>query len=134
MEGELEEISDDLEGAELLLKRLAGAGSGEPPEEKKIWLVYLTVEKSVALLKLYLSIESPGLFVTIKSSPKDWAGLLARASEALGDGRHLFRERKLEQALEALRTSRNCLRVVLRDLRRLRLRAVRAANRRRGGA
>ncbi len=130
MEGEFEEISDDLKGAEILLKSLVGTGSGDgPPEEKKVWLVYLTVEKSVALLKLYLSVESPGLFVTLKSSPKEWAGLLARASQALGDGRRLLEEGKLEEALETLRTSRNCLRVVLRDRRKLRLRAVRAANR-----
>ena len=130
MDDELEEISDDLKGAEILLKSLVGKGSGDGAhEEKKVWLAYLTVEKSVALLKLYLSIESPGLFVTIKSGPKEWAGLLARASQALADGRRLLEEGRLEEALETLRSSRNCLRVVLRDRRKIRLRAARAANR-----
>jgi len=130
VQDELEEISDDLKRAEILLKSLVGAGSGDgPPEEKKVWLVYLPVEKSVALLKLYLSIESPGLFVTIKSAPKDWAALLARASQALAEGRRLLEGGRLEEALETLRSSRNSLRVVLRDRRKLRLRAVRAANR-----
>jgi len=130
VDDELEEISDDLKDAEILLKSLIGSGSRDgPPEEKKVWLVYLSVEKSVALLKLHLSIESPGLFVTIKGGPKEWAGLLARASRALADGRSLLEEGRLEDALENLRRSRNCLRVFLRDRRRLRLRAVRAANR-----
>ena len=130
MEDELEEISDDLKGAEILLKSLVGSGSGGgPPEEKKVWLVYLSVEKSVALLKLYLSIESPGLFLTIKSGPKEWAVLLARATEALADGRRLLEEGRLEDALETLRTSRNCLRLFLRGRRKLRLRALRVANR-----
>ena len=130
MEDELEEILEDLKRAEILLKSLVGTASRDgSPEEKKVWLVYLTVEKSVALLKLHLSVESPGLFVTIRSGPKDWEGLLARASQSLGDGRRLLEEGKLEDALETLRTSRNCLRVVLRDRRKLRLRAVRAANR-----
>ena len=130
MEDELEEISEDLKGAEILLKSLVRTGSRDgSPEEKKVWLVYLTVEKSVALLKLHLSVESPGLFVTIKSGPKDWGGLLTRASKSLGDGRRLLEEGKLEEALETLRTSRNCLRAVLRDRRKLRLKAVRAAKR-----
>ena len=130
MEDELKEISDDVKDAEILLKRLVGSGSGGgPPEEKKVWLVYLSVEKSVALLKLYLSIESPGLFVTIKSGSTEWAVSLARASQALADGRRLLEEGRLEDALETLRTSRNCLRVFLRDRRKLRLRALRAANR-----
>jgi len=116
VDDELEEISDDLKGAEILLKSLVGKGSGDGAhEEKKVWLVYLTVEKSVALLKLYLSIE--------------WAGLLARASQALADGRRLLEEGRSEEALETLRSSRNCLRVVLRDRRKIRLRAARAANR-----
>jgi hypothetical protein len=128
VEDELEEISDDLKGAEILLKSLVGTGSGDEfPEEKKVWLVYLTLEKSVALLKLNLSVESPGRFVTIKSGPKEWAGLLARASRSLGDGRRLLEEGKLEEALETLRTPRNCLRVFLRDRRKLRLRAMRAS-------
>ena len=130
MEDELEEISDDLKGAETLLKSLVESGSAEgPPEEKKVWLVYLRVEKSVALLKLYLSIESPGLFVTIKGGPKEWVGLLARASKALADGRRLLEEGRLEDALVTLRTSRNCPRVVLRERRKFRLRTARAANR-----
>ena len=129
MEDELGEISDDLKGAEILLKSLVtGSGDGFP-EEKKVWLVYLKVEKSVALVKLYLSVESPGLFVTIKSGPKEWAELLARATRSLGDGRRLLEEGKLEEALETLRTSRNCLRVFLRDRRKLRLGAVRGPNR-----
>src|SRR5256712_556604 len=126
----LEGISEDLKGAEILLKSLIGAASGDgPPEEKKVWLVYLAVEKSVALLKLHLSVESPGLFVTIKSGSKDWAGLLAIASRTLADGRRHLEEGRLEEALETLRSSRNCLRVFLRDSRKLRLRALRAANR-----
>ena len=51
MEDELKEISDDLKDAEILLRRLVGSGSGGgPPEEKKVWLVYLPVENAEVVI------------------------------------------------------------------------------------
>ncbi len=130
VEDELKEIADDLSDADTLLKGLVGVPRpGEPPDERKVWFVYVKVEKSVALLKLYLSVEKPGVFITAKSNPDDWSRLLATASDSLGEARRLLDQEKLEECLETLRTSRNGLRAFLRDRRKLRLSAARAAKR-----
>ncbi len=130
MEDELKEIADDLSDADALLKGLVGDPlPGGPPDERKVWLVYVKVEKSVALLKLYLSIEKPGVFISVKSNPDGWSSLLATASESLGEARRLLDQEKLEECLASLRTSRNSLRAFLRDRRKLRLSAARAAKR-----
>ncbi len=130
MEDELKEIADDLSDADALLKGLVGdPRAGEPPDERKVWFVYVKVEKSVALLKLYLSIERPGVFISVKSNPDDWSSLLATAFESLREARRLLDQEKLEESLASLRTSRNSLRGFLRDRRKLRLSAARAAKR-----
>jgi len=125
LDDELEEISTDLAGAANLLKGLLKSSGNSPPEEKKVWLVYLSVERSVALLKLHLSIENPGQIVRMRSDREGSASLLATAAGALEEARSLLDEDRLEEALRTLRTSRNCLREFLRDRRRLRLKALR---------
>jgi len=123
---ELLEISRDLEDAEALLKEITETASEDPPpDEKTVWLVYLKVEKSVALLKLYLSIERPGVFVSVRSTPEEWSRLLRVAFESLGEARRLLAEGRLAGSLEPMRSSRNCLRAFLRDRRKVRLRTLR---------
>ena len=127
MDDVLSEIGRDLRGAEEMMKSLlsGAAAEKEPPDERRVWPVYLAVEKSIALLKLRLSVERPGRFVvTRKSLEEDWTLLLERASKALPEGLRFLEEGSLNEALESLRTSRNCLRSYLRDRRRVRLRPL----------
>jgi len=101
-------------------KRLEGA------EEQTVWEVYATTEKLIAVLKLRLDYETPGVFTTLPdaSDPakliKDAAELLSSAAQQIGEG-------KLVDSIGTLRKARNNLRSYLTEKKRSVARAQRKA-------
>jgi hypothetical protein len=95
--------------------------------ERDVWLAYLNVEKSIALLKASIDFETPGVFVPIPRkipSPRD---LLPPALEKLEEGIALVKRGDFQEAIVTLRTSRNGLRFYLVEAGRSRARERRAA-------
>lgn len=98
-------------------------GSG-PPVEFEVWSVYARTEKTVAILKLRMDVERPGVFTELPTAdqaedflPKA-LGLMERASVEIEDD-------KLTDGLESLRGARNNLRAYLSEQARTRARARR---------
>lgn len=92
--------------------------------EHDLWLVYLLVEKSIAILKFSFSIEDPGKFINLKMV-EDERKLINIAYASLSNGIELIESGSTEKAIESLRNSRNYLRLLIKRLRKRRLKLIR---------
>jgi hypothetical protein len=113
-----EETRADLDDAEARLASLAGSLSGEPTADQigSIWRAYVSVEKSVAFIKVELESESPGVFVNKKVyRVPDERQAVVFALASLRRGAESFAAGDFETSLKQLRESRNYLRVLLID-------------------
>jgi hypothetical protein len=118
-----EETASDLEDATRRLDELTHSVSGEPSEGqlRSVWLAYLDVEKSIAFIKAELSEENPGRFIGLKAYlVPDERQALRFGLNYLKKGSENFALGDLEEALKGLRESRNYLRALLREKRKLR--------------
>lgn len=110
-----------------LIESLRAIVSGLPssqPTEMQVWSVYAGTERVVAILKLRMRVESPGVHVVPPKS-KSPADLLTGAAEQMAEGIQMVDGRELAQGLESLRAARNNLRTYLSQERRARLRSRR---------
>jgi hypothetical protein len=117
MGGWLEGAEAELDGARVLLESLAEEVQARPTEAqlRGIWTCYLSVEKIVAFVKLELEEESPGRFVDKKAyTVPDEGQALTIAARSLGVGTAALKAGNLHDGLNALRESRNYLRMLLR--------------------
>ncbi len=124
------ETAADLQDAERRLEELIPAVSGEPTVQqlRSIWRSYLDVEKSIAFIRADLDEENPGRFISAKQfSVPDERQALQFALKDVRKGSHSFTLGDFRQALKELRESRNYLRVLLRDKRRLKTKAAKAS-------
>lgn len=87
------------------------------------------VEKSVAFIKLELDEENPGKFVNPKAYlVPDERQAMGIALRFLREAERSFKEGDLLSSLRSLRESRNYLRVLIREKRRVKVRKARAAS------
>ena len=96
------------------------------PPEFDVWTCYATVEKDVAILKLRMGVERPGVVVQLPRAVVA-IELLPKALAALDEARSKLESGELAVGLDALRASRNDLRAYLSELGRTRSRARRKA-------
>jgi len=117
-----QETRADLKDAEVRLAAIEGTLSGEPDDAqmRSVWRAYLDVEKSVAFIKVELGSESPGVFVNKKVyRVPDERQAVSFALTALRRGSESFSSGDFETSLKQLKESRNYLRVLLMEKRRL---------------
>lgn len=116
--------------AENRIGGLVAGVSGEPTEEqlRSVWRAYTEVEKSIVFIKVEIDEENPGRFVKAKQyTVPDERQALQFALKSLRKGTESFALGDFTQALRELRESRNYLRAMLKDKRRLRTKAARAS-------
>lgn len=121
---------DLLQDLARLLKSLSDiieASGVSPPSDEAVWSVYAGMEKTVAILRLRLGVESPGVFNELPRAASPEA-LLLPALEKMGRGIRAIGEGELENGLDELRSSRNYLRGFLAEKRRARMREKRLAS------
>lgn len=102
--------------------------SGEPTEEqvRSIWRAYLGVEKSIIFIRVEIDEENPGRFLSLKKyAVPDERQALQFALKNLKKGAEGFDLGDFQEALRALRESRNYLRAILREKRKAKTRAAR---------
>jgi hypothetical protein len=97
---------------EKLGRALPSARSG--PAEQAIWEVYAGTEKLIAVLKLRLDYETPGVFAELPKA-SDPVKLLEDACEVLSKGAEEISRGNLIESIETLRTARNALRSYLTE-------------------
>jgi hypothetical protein len=123
-----EETLADLDEAESSLTKVAALVSGEPTGEQmnSIWLAYLKLEKSVVFIKVELDEENPGKFVnsSFYKVPDERQALMF-AVHSLRRAKHRFAVSDLRGSLGDLRESRNYLRVLLKEKKRIKLKSAR---------
>lgn len=125
-----DETAADLKDAESRMAALSESVSGEPSSEQlaSIWWAYLDIEKSVVFIKVELDEENPGKLVNVKFYRVDDERQAIRfALASLRKGAAEFGAGNLKESLKALRESRNYLRVLLKEKRKLRVKRVSAA-------
>jgi hypothetical protein len=101
-------------------RRLEGA------DEQTVWEVYATTEKLIAVLKLRLDYETPGVFTKLPDA-SDPAKLVKDASELLASAAEQIAEGKLVDSIGTLRKARNDLRSYLTERKRSAASAQRGA-------
>ncbi len=115
-----EETSVMLEDAKERIAQSIKAISGQPTKAQvhSIWRAYVSLELSVAYIKLELDEENPGRFIRARSyRVPDERQALQFAQKYLVKGAESFRVGDYGQSLKELRESRNYVRVLLKDTR-----------------
>ena len=123
-----EETAADLKDAEQRIGSLVGSISGEPGEDqlRSVWRSYVEIEKSIVFIRVEIDEENPGRFLKIKTYVvPDERQALQFALKNLKKGSQSFALGDFKQALKELRESRNYLRALLKDKRRLKTRNAR---------
>lgn len=124
------EAAGGLKDARRMIEELLPSISGEPTvqQTRSIWRSYLEVEKAIVFIRIEIDEENPGHFVTAKQfAVPDERQALRFALKNLSKGTENFSLGDFRQALVELRASRNYLRVLLRDKRRLKTRNARSS-------
>ncbi len=119
-----------MKDAERRLTELLPVLSGEPKAEqlRSIWRSYLDIEKSILFIRVDIGEENPGRFIAAKQyAVPDERQAVQFALKNLKKGSQSFVVGDFRQALKELRESRNYLRVLLRDKRRLKTRVAKAS-------
>ncbi|MDA4125379.1 MAG: hypothetical protein OK438_08060 [Thaumarchaeota archaeon] len=127
MEDWRQETADDLRDAELRIEGVIPGIRGEPDtgQLRSVWRAYLDVEKSIAFIRVDLDEENPGRFISQKQySVPDERQALQFSLKSLRKGSQSFALGDFRQALKELRESRNYLRVLLKEKRRLKTRTA----------
>ena len=106
---EVVELESKLAGA------LSSAGSG--PDEQAVWEAYAGTEKLIAVLKMRLDYETPGVFTKLPEA-SDPARLLTEARGLLSKAAGEVSAGNGPVAIETLRKARNDLRSYLTDKRK----------------
>lgn len=83
-----------------------------PRDEKTAWEVYANTEKLIAVLKLRLDYETPGVFTKLPDA-SDPDKLLSAAATLLSISAVKIEEGSLVEAIETMRKARNNLRSYL---------------------
>ncbi len=120
MSGWKEETSAMLDDARGRIESAIGTISGEPTKAQlhSVWRAYVSLELSVAYIKLEIDEENPGRFIRARSyRVPDERQSLQFALKYLVKGAESYRVGDYGQALKELRESRNYLRVLLKDAR-----------------
>lgn len=115
-----EETSVMLEDAKERIAQAIKTISGQPTKAQvhSIWRAYVSLELSVAYIKLELDEENPGRFIRARSyRVPDERQALQFAQKYLVKGAESFRVGDYGQSLKELRESRNYVRVLLKDTR-----------------
>ncbi len=102
-----------------LESKLAGAlsQSQSGPDEQAVWEAYAGTEKLIAVMKMRLDYETPGVFTKLPEA-SDPAKLLADARELLSRAAGEISADRGTKAIETLRMARNDLRSYLTDKRK----------------
>ncbi len=95
--------------------------SEEEALEATVWLLYARLERLVAIMKLRLSIEQPGILLRVPKPRASVAEFLAAALESMREVDGLSTPRDNERVLRSVQTARNALRAFLAEKRRLRM-------------
>jgi hypothetical protein len=120
----------DLKVAGQRIEEVLPKVSGEPTEAqmRSVWRSYLDVEKVIVFVRLEIGEENPGRFIATKQFVvPDERQALQFALKNLKKGTQSFHLGDFKQALSELRTSRNYLRMLLRDKRRRKTRNAKAS-------
>ncbi len=132
MSGWRDETSGDLKDAEARIGGLIAEVSGEPTEDqlRSVWRAYMEVEKSIVFIRVEIDEENPGRFISLKQyAVPDERQALKFALKNLAKGSESFALGDFKQSLKELRESRNYLRAILKDKRRLKTKRARASRR-----
>lgn len=97
------------------------ATSEEEALEATVWLLYARLERLVAIMKLRLSIEQPGILLRVPRPRTSVAEFLVAALESVRETDGLSTPTENGQALRPLQTARNALRAFLAEERRMRM-------------
>jgi hypothetical protein len=116
---ELAELSESL-------GKIVAALPSRPPTEMDVWTVYAGTEKVVAILKLRLGVERPGVFSELPKAQRS-VDLLPIALERMTHGTGEIKEKRLLDGLNDLRVARDHLRAYLSEERKARMRTKRRA-------
>ncbi len=130
MSGWRDETSGDLKDAEARIGGLIAEVSGEPTGDqlRSVWRAYMEVEKSIVFIRVEIDEENPGRFVSLKQyAVPDERQALQFALKNLARGSESFTLGDFKQSLKELRESRNYLRAILKDKRRLKTKNARAS-------
>ncbi len=130
MSGWRDETSGDLKDAEARIGGLIAEVSGEPTEDqlRSVWRAYMEVEKSIVFIRVEIDEENPGRFVSLKQyAVPDERQALQFALKNLARGSKSFALGDFKQSLKELRESRNYLRAILKDKRRLKTKSARTS-------
>ncbi len=114
-----------------LLEKVVGTmeTSEEEALEATVWLLYARLERLVAIMKLRLSIEQPGILLRVPKPRASVAEFLVAALESMREADGLSTSSVNEQVLRSVQTARNALRAFLVEKRRVRMGDARSRTR-----